>query len=226
MTSPRDWARIAVVGALTSIGLTGDVGSGKSAVLAWLAGRGAATLDADAAVHALLATDPAVVAAVAARFGPAVRAGDGVDRGALADVVFRDGSALADLEAIVHPPALAAARAWLAGVTADVAAIEAVKLVESGLHRSLDRLWLVVCDPATRRRRLEARGGSAPEAERRMAAGAPYAPRLALADEVIDNSGPWAATERQLDAAWLRLASRRATGAVPDSGPPEGEEPA
>lgn len=186
-----------------TIGLTGDVGSGKSSVLAWMAARGAATLDADAVVHQLLAEEPALISAVAERFGAGLRGDRGIDRAALARIVFARAEDLRDLEAILHPAVAERVAAWLAARHAPVAVVEAVKLVESGLHRAFDRLWLVVCDARVRRERLAGPRGWSPEAiEARLAAAPPLAPRLALADRVIDNSGGRRATERQLELGW------------------------
>jgi dephospho-CoA kinase len=98
-----------------------------------------------------------------------------------------------------------AARAWLADVSADVAVIEAVKLVESGLHQELDEVWLVVCSRDECRRRLALRGWAPEHIERRLAASAPLGPRLAAAAVVIDNSGERNATERQLEIAWQKV---------------------
>jgi len=187
-----------------TIGLTGDVGSGKSTVREWLAGQGAATLDADAEVHALLARDRHVVEAVAARFGPAVRAASGIDRKALAATVFADAAALADLEGILHPAVIASTRSWLEAAEAEMAVVEAVRLVESGAHDDFDYVWLVACDADERRRRLLERGWSAEEIGRRMSAATPLAPKLALADVIIDNSGTCRATVRQLEFAFGR----------------------
>jgi len=160
------------MGARRVIGLTGDVGSGKSTVLQWLADRGAATRDADAATHAVLAGDGDAVAAVGRRFGPGVLAGGVVDRAALAAAVFDDPEALRDLEAIVHPAVIRALTTWLAGVSAPVAVVEAVKLVEAGLDRTVvGAVWLVTCAPEVRRERLVARGWSADEAARQTLAG-------------------------------------------------------
>lgn len=191
------------VAARRDIGLTGDVGSGKTTVRRWLAERGAATLDADEVVRRLLRDDRAVVESVIEAFGPEVRAAHGaVDRARLAAVVFEDAEALRRLEAIVHPVVRRVADDWLGRRSERVRVVEAVKLVESGMHEALDELWLVVCDRAVRRRRLAERGWDAAEIGRRMAAAAPLRPRLALADVVIDNTGPSAATEVQLERAW------------------------
>jgi len=200
-----------------AIGLTGDVGGGKSTVRGWLTAQGAAALDADAVAHTLLVEDAALRGAVVERFGASVQAAGGtIDRAALAAIVFREPAALEELERIVHPAVIAATRRWLARATAAVAVVEAVKLVESGLDTAFDALWLVVCDAPVRRRRLAERGWSAGEIDRRLAAGAPLAPRLALADVVIDNSGSWRATERQLAVAWSKVRARCAPAAGPD----------
>ncbi len=188
-----------------ALGLTGDVGAGKSRVLAWLVGRGASGLDADGLVHQLLRQDAAVIRAVRARFGEGVLGQDGINRDRLAAIVFEDPEALADLERIVHPAVIDRVRQWLSEQAAPVAVIEAAKLIESGFHRELDRVWLVTCPAHIRRQRLLERGWLSAEVARRMAASPPLAPRLAAADLVIDNGGPWTDTERQLEAAWQTL---------------------
>jgi dephospho-CoA kinase len=186
------------------LGVTGDVGSGKSSVLAWLAAQGAEVLDADRVVHRLLAEDEAFVEAVRRRFGAGVVAAGRVRRELLAGIVFGDPAALTDLESLLHPAVLAETRSWLAASGAAVVAVEAVKLIEGGMADLVDEVWLVTCAAPRRRERLLARGWSDAETRRRMAAGTPLAPRLARADVVIDNSGPWPATAVQLAAAWAR----------------------
>ena len=191
-----------------TLGVTGDVGSGKSFVLRWMAEHGAAVLDADLVVRRLLEGHAPTVARVVERFGAGVRGASGaVDRAALADVVFADAAALADLERLVHPPVRAEAEAWLAAVPdgTPVAAVEAVKLVESGMHQTMDGVCLVVCDRAQRRRRLLDRGWLPEEIERRFAASAPLLPKLRVARLIIDNSGSQLATEAQLARAWRHL---------------------
>ena len=68
-----------------------------------------------------------------------------------------------------------------------------------------DHVWLVTCDPDVRRERLVDRGWTPEEADRRMAAGSPIAPRRALADVEIDNSGTYEETVRQLERAFEAL---------------------
>ena len=185
--------------------LTGDVGSGKSSVLHWLAERGAAFLDADQVVHHLLASHATTMTAVARRFGQAVVKPDGtVDRAALAALVFQDPAARRDLELILHPAVRAHIVAWLELQTAPIQVVEAIYLVGSPLARRFDRIWLLLTDSEVRRERLTSRGWSMDAISARMAAAPPLAPRLAAATDVIDNSGPWTATEAQLARALSR----------------------
>src|SRR5438045_9331125 len=92
-------------GVAFKIGLTGNIGCGKSAVGALLQELGAEYVDADQLVHQQLAPGGPAVAQVAERFGAQLRTADrGIDRRALAAIVFSDPAALRELEAIVVPP--------------------------------------------------------------------------------------------------------------------------
>jgi dephospho-CoA kinase len=164
------------------IGLTGPIGCGKSTVAGWLAARGAAVIDADEIARAVTAPGEPAHDAVLARFGAAVRTGDGtLDRAALARLVFSDPAALADLEGIVHPvvrPRILEAIAAADAKGARAVVIEAIKLVEGGLAALCDEVWLVECRPATQRRRLAGRGMDPAEARRRIAAQGDLGARL------------------------------------------------
>jgi len=201
---------------ILTLGLTGDVGAGKSTVCAWLGARGAAVCDADRVVHALLGAPGPLVEAVAAAFGDAVRGGEGIDRAALARRVFADPAALARLEGLVHPAVLEAIERWRQDLDGGVAVVEAVRLFESGMAARCDETWLVTADAAVRRSRLAGRGWSPSEIARRMSAATPLAARLAASDVVIDNSGSPRATEAQLERAWTSLAARRAATDAPE----------
>jgi dephospho-CoA kinase len=156
------------------IGLTGPIGCGKSSVARMLAGLGGTTIDADALARRVTEQGAEVLARIRQRFGGAVFAGDGsLDRGALADVVFRDPAALADLERIVHPQVRRLVDEQLAQAARERApfvALEAIKLVEGGLADRCDEVWLVDCSPDTQRARLSQRGLSGADVEQRIAA--------------------------------------------------------
>lgn len=191
------------------IGITGPIGCGKSVVAGMLAEHGAVVIDADHVVREVY-EDAAVREAVVDRFGPDVRMPDGsIDRRALARIVFDDAGALRDLEAIVHP---AVRPRILAGIdSADTArapavVVEAIKLVESGLARLCDEVWLVTCDPPIQRGRLRERGVPEDDADRRIAAQRRLRDRVEpVATRRIDTSGSLHDTRTHVAAAWSEI---------------------
>lgn len=175
-----------------------------------LARQGAVVVDADRLAHEAVAVGTAGLRAVVERFGPAVVAADGtLDRRALAGLVFDDPSALADLNAIVHPPVRAAIADRLVGLagTDAVVVLEIPLLVESGRSYGESEVIVVDCPEDVALRRLVDRGMDEVDARRRMAAQASRAERLAVADVVIDNSGPIETLERQVGRVWAGLSA-------------------
>ncbi|MDQ3897207.1 MAG: dephospho-CoA kinase [Actinomycetota bacterium] len=193
-------------------GLTGGIGAGKSTVAELLGARGAVVVDADRLAREVVEPGTPAYEAVVTRFGPGVVASDGsLDRRALADRVFDDRGALADLNAIVHP----AVRAAIADRLADLAGTDAVVileiplLVESGRTYGASTVIVVDCpEDVAVRRLVEGRGMDEADARRRMAAQVSRSARLAAADIVIDNAGSRADLDRQVDEVWARLTSR------------------
>jgi dephospho-CoA kinase len=188
------------------IGVTGPIGCGKSQVVRWLAELGVAVIDADAVAREVTAPGNAAHDAVVRHFGPAVTRPDGtLDRAALARVVFADPAQLRELEAIVHPavrPAIFHALEAAEREHAPAVTIEAIKLVEGGLASLCDEVWLVVCDAASQRARLSARGTLPDDAARRIAAQAGLAERLRpAATRIIDTSGPMPQTRALVERA-------------------------
>lgn len=156
---------------MRAIALTGRIGSGKSTVAQYLRQLGAATIDADAIVHELYRDDSALRHALQHRFGPSVLTSDGVNRAELGQIVFSDPQARHDLEALVFPRVRARETQFLDQSRAAgfrVAAIEAVKIVESGGADSCDELWIATCPETIAISRLVGRGMSAAEASRRL----------------------------------------------------------
>src|SRR6266480_1373803 len=99
------------------VALTGGIATGKSYCLAQFASLGVPTIDADRLARDAVAPGSGVLAAVAARFGAAILQADGsLDRASLARIVFNDGAARADLEAIVHPDVYRRISEWLAAL--------------------------------------------------------------------------------------------------------------
>jgi dephospho-CoA kinase len=189
------------------IGITGPIGCGKSAVAGWLAELGATVIDADELARESTAPGEPALDAVFERFGEVYRRADGsLDRAALGRLVFSDPAALADLEAIVHPAVrsrIEIAVAAAESAEAPAVAVEAIKLVEGGLARLCDEVWLVTCDPERQYERLLARGLGEAEATQRIAAQDDPARRLRpAATRVIDTSGGVAETRRLVLEAW------------------------
>ena len=174
-----------------------------------LARRGAVVVDADALARDAVAPGTPGLSEVVSRFGPAMVGAHGaLDRGALAEVVFADPVALADLNAIVHPAVRALIAERLAALDGfdGVVVLEIPLLVESGQTYGAAAVIVVDCPEDVALRRLtEGRGMDEGDARRRMAAQASRADRLAAADLVVDNSGSVEDLEHRVDEVWRTL---------------------
>jgi dephospho-CoA kinase len=184
------------------IGLTGNLGCGKSTVAGMLRDLGVAVIDLDAVARQIRNNDEEARRRIEARFGT-------IDAGKLASVVFTDAHALRELEAILHPLVRNETRARLAELEAAGAgavAVEAIKLLESPLHDACDEIWVVRCDEADAVARLSrARAMSEADARARLANQSPQEDKVAAADVVIDGSAPMEETRRQVGAAHAAL---------------------
>ncbi|MBS0338634.1 MAG: dephospho-CoA kinase [Proteobacteria bacterium] len=201
------------------IGLTGGIGSGKSAAADLFASLGAAVVDTDAIAHELTRPGGAAIARVRELFGDGAIAPDGsMDRRKVRDLVFTDPSAKQKLEAILHPMIRSESQRRISEGAARAPYVVHVVplLVESPDYRSrVQRVLVVDCDEAVQVERVRRRSGlSEDEVRRIIAAQVPRATRLAAADDVIDNSGPLADLEprvRALHERYLALAREAAT---------------
>ncbi|HEX6444151.1 MAG TPA: dephospho-CoA kinase [Streptosporangiales bacterium] len=194
------------------VGLTGGIGSGKSEVARRLAGHGAVVVDADVAARDVVAPGTPGLAEVVRVFGPEVLAADGsLDRPRLGKVVFDDPDARRRLEAIVHPLVRERRAEVVAAAPPDAVVVEDVPLlVETGLAGEYDLVVVVDAPDDVRLERLAARGTPRDDAERRIAAQASRADRLAAADVVIDNGGTLDRLDRQVAGLWAELRARAA----------------
>lgn len=173
------------------VALTGGIASGKSAVSAAFARRGVPVLDADLIARQVVEPGQPALDAVLAAFGPTILGADGrLDRTALRALVFARPEARRQLEGILHPAirrAFAAASA-IAGGPYQIHAIPL--LAESGRAGEYDRVLVVDCPRETQLQRLLVRDQETPErAEAILAAQATREARLAIASEVIANTG-------------------------------------
>ena len=193
------------------VGLTGGIGSGKSAVSQRLAGHGAVVIDADLLAREVVQPGTAGLAEVVAAFGTGVLAPDGtLSRPALGRRVFGDVEARRRLETVVHPLVRARAAELEAAAAPDAVVVHDIPLlVETGQQGDFDVVVVVDApDEARLARLVSVRGMDADEAWTRLAAQASRHERLAAADEVVDNSGTLSALDRQAADLWRRLEAR------------------
>ncbi len=189
------------------VGLTGGIGSGKSAAASLFEALGAAVVDTDVIAHELTAPGGAAIESIRNAFGDEVIDARGaLDRAAMRRKVFADASAKARLEAILHPMIRAEADRRSAAARAPYVVLVVPLLVESGGYRSrVRRVAVVDCPEEVQVARVMSRSGlSAEEARAIMAAQVSREQRLAVADDVIDNGGDLAALRPQVEALHRR----------------------
>jgi dephospho-CoA kinase len=186
------------------IGLTGGIGSGKSTVSRLLADHGAHVVDADVLAREVVAPGTPGLAAVVEAFGKGVVGPDGgLDRPALAAVVFGDPAARATLDGIVHPLVRARAVELISALPDDAVVVQDIPLlVETGQAGSFGLVLVVEADLEIRVARLVQRGLSEEDARARIAAQATDEQRRAVADVVLDNSGTPEELAAQVDRFW------------------------
>jgi dephospho-CoA kinase len=192
------------------VGLTGGIGSGKSAVSAMLVERGAVLVDADLNARAVVAKGTPGLAAVVAEFGDDILRPDGeLDRERLGRIVFADPDMLARLNAIVHPLVGQESARQTAAAEAGGAPVlihDVPLLVENNLQGLYDAVVVVAASPATQLDRLTRLRGMTPEdARARIDAQATLADKIAAATYVIDNDGPLEQLAPQVDRVWRAL---------------------
>lgn len=188
------------------VGLTGGIGSGKSAVAARFRARGILVVDADQAARAVVEPGTPALAAIAEHFGTGVIQADGtLDRAALRRLVFDDAEERRWLEQLLHPRIGEWLRARLAEAPGPYAILESPLLFEGTQHRMVQRSLLVDVPEEVQVARAAARDGNSPEQIRAiMAAQLSREERRARADDCIDNSGPPEALDAQVEALHRR----------------------
>jgi dephospho-CoA kinase len=184
------------------VGLTGGIGSGKSAVSDQFAALGATVVDTDVIARELTDRGGAAVAEVERIFGKEFIAGGAMDRKRMRDHVFADPAAKRALEGLLHPMIRAeSARRSVAASGPYVVHVVPLLIESPDYRRRVDRVLVVDCPEDTQVERVRARSGlSADEVRAIMRSQASRAERLAAADDVIDNSGPRDALRKQVAA--------------------------
>jgi dephospho-CoA kinase len=198
------------------VGLTGGIGTGKSTVARMLEKRGAVVFDADVMARQAVAPGTPGFDQVVERFGPNVLApGGGLDREALASIVFSDPAARRDLEGIVHPEVR---RMFAEGCdeyrdSDRVVVFSAPLLVETGMHTAFDSL-IVVSAPVTTQieRLMRDRGMAERDVKARIAAQLPLEAKAEVADILVDNEGTLEDLERRVERVWRDLDDQARAG--------------
>ena len=201
------------------LGLTGGIGSGKTAVSALLAQHGAVIIDADAVVRELQAPGQPLLKDLANEFGDSIISADGsLDRAALAQIAFNDKDALARLNKIVHPAVgKEMDRRLNEQRSTDNVVVLDIPLLAENPRKGLSGVIVVdVPLEIAVSRLVEFRNMSEEDARARIANQASREKRLAIADQVIDNSGDLEQLARRVDEVWNWAHSLPA--AAPDAG--------
>jgi dephospho-CoA kinase len=192
------------------LGLTGGIGSGKSAVAGMIAEAGVPVVDADLIAREVVEPGTGAHAEIVSHFGDSILSPDGrIDRRKLGDIVFSDPVRRAELESITIPGIRAGIEAALGRLAAGghpAAVVEAALLHENGRASSFEATICVYCDRETQRKRIVARDGiSEGDAEKKIDAQMPSDEKARLSDYVIDNSGDIEGTKRQVASLLSRL---------------------
>lgn len=189
------------------IGLTGNIGTGKSVVRKMLEHLGAYGIDADALSHRVIAKGAPGYQPVLEHFGRWVLSPEGeIDRSRLGRMVFNDPQGMAELEKIIHPVVIQAVDMIIRRSQHKVVVIEAIKLIESGINKQCDSLWVSYAPQELQLKRLmEKRGMKELEARQAIMSQTPQEQKTGQAQVVIQNIASFEDTWRQVAAAWKKV---------------------
>jgi dephospho-CoA kinase len=191
---------------MSVVALTGGIGAGKSLAAQYFSELGARVVDADQLARLAIERGSEGFDEVLLRFGEAIMRDGDIDRKALAEIIFSDPKAKADLEGIIHP----IVRQLFAEVVSDLASDEILiyeipLLVETGAASNFDLIVTVEADLEIRKERLRKRGMFSSEIEKRIAQQASREAREAIADFVLINDGDEDALLRAVENLWEEL---------------------
>lgn len=189
------------------IGLTGNIGTGKSVVRKMLEHLGALGIDADGLSHQAMAKGGPAYDKVVQSFGEFIVGADGqIDRQALGNIVFSNAKALEKLEAIIHPIVRQAVDILSKRASQKVIVVEAIKLLEGDLAGWCDSIWVVNAPEDVQVTRLtQKRNMTLDMARQRVKAQSSQADKLAKAQVVIQNGGSFEDSWSQVQTAWAKL---------------------
>ena len=195
------------------IGLTGNIGTGKSVVRRMLEHLGAFGIDADARAHRAIAKGSPGHKQVISQLGQWMLNEDGeIDRKKLGRLVFTDPEALKILEDIIHPLVFQALDYIIKRIKHKVVVIEAIKLLESEIKDACDSIWVTHTPEDVQLERLVIRRKmSVLDAKQRIDAQPPQEEKTSAADVVIDNAGSVEDTWKQVYDNWLKFVPKQSS---------------
>ncbi|HSD38494.1 MAG TPA: dephospho-CoA kinase [Rhodocyclaceae bacterium] len=202
------------------IGLTGGIGSGKSAAAALFGEHGASIVDTDVIAHELSASGGAAIPALREAFGNVCIGADGaLDRAAMRALIFSDPAEKARLEGILHPLIRSISAERVATATGPYVVLVVPLLIESGhWAERCDRIVVVDCPEEVQIARVMARSNLTEMQVRAiMATQASRAKRRAAAQEIIDNAGDFDSLRAQVDV--LHQLYKRGLSGDPNKNP-------
>jgi len=198
---------------MLKVGLTGSIAVGKSFVLEVLRELGAKTIDADQVARECVEIGTTGLAAVVGEFGDGVLNADGsLDRVRLGALVFADETKRELLNSILHPFIIARQdeimQRWAKQTPDAIAVVDAALMIESGGYKRFDKLIVVHCAPEIQIQRLMRRNNlSRAEAELRVKSQIPQEEKMKYADYLINTSGEFSDTRKQVESLWQTLQS-------------------
>lgn len=208
------------------IGITGNLGVGKTTVTKMFRRLGAQVIDADRIAHTIIKPCTSAYKQIIAYFGKKILLGPYISRKRLAREVFSGREKLRRLNKITHPKILRIIKSRIKKLSdREILVIDAALLIESGLPRPfylgrdtarqkgrgllpwVDKLIVVKSEPKIQMQRLKRSGLTVREIERRLSAQLAQNKKIGLADFVIDNSGRRSQTEKQVRDIWNKIAT-------------------
>jgi dephospho-CoA kinase len=197
---------------MLKVALTGGIGSGKSTVAEFLDELGAYVIDSDQLARDVVERGTPGYEAVLATFGDGILTDGEIDRAKLAEIVFKDATARAALESIIHPLVRDSAEKMVKSLPSDAVVINQIPLlVETDGAKRFDFVITVSADEDVRRRRLIERGMKDYEVTKRLAAQVNDAAREAIAHSVIRNNGSIDELRQVVEELWRNELLPRST---------------
>lgn len=192
------------------VAVTGGIGSGKSTFANLLGDLGAQVIHADELARQVLSAGSPLVPLVVERFGQSIKGADGgIDRAALASIVFADPQALSDLEALTHPEVARLGKEIRDSLDPhEIVIYDVPLLVEKNMAPQFDAVIVVLAPVELRLDRLATRGMDRSDALARIDNQATDEQRREVADFVVDNSDGLVALQAQAEVIFTELKSR------------------